>query len=181
MDNDYINDLISQMLITIEGEECVKVPITMGEFTIVNINDYNKMLGQSWICVVKGKNKYARAPRGGYLHQLILEPKEGLEIDHKNGNGLDNRKSNLRYATRTLNLANSKKRSNTSSKYKGVHWQSNRGKWGVQIAKDGKTKCLGTYKCEEEAALAYNRAATILFGENARLNEVPSEAYNTTK
>jgi hypothetical protein len=115
------------------------------------------------------KGKHSR------LHRLIMKPKEHESIDHINGNGLDNRKSNLRICTNAENSRNKKKRDGKfTSKYKGVcHHTNSRSlkKWYCQIAKDGKKIFIGRYSTEEEAALAYNKKATELFGEFASINE----------
>ena len=89
--------------------------------------------------------------------------------DHVNGNGLDNRESNLRPATRSQNAMNQPKRLGTS-RFKGVSWHRKSGKWLCQIVKDRKIYVLGYFTDEIEAACAYDRKAVELFGEFARLN-----------
>jgi hypothetical protein len=107
-----------------------------------------------------------------YLHKEIFGPVPcGFEIDHINGDKLDDRRSNLRKATRSQNNGNTKPRTGCSSRFKGVAWH-NRGYWWAYINKDGKRHNLGYYDDEVEAAKAYNNAALELFGPFARLNPV---------
>lgn len=109
-----------------------------------------------------------------YMHRLILGARPGEMIDHANGNGLDNRRCNLRLATNTQNMANTgKHRLNRppSSQYKGVHWDSARGAWKALIGDGhGRQRFLGRFSSEEEAARAYDEAALEQWGEFARLN-----------
>ena len=106
------------------------------------------------------------------IHKAIMGTDNFLPyIDHKDGNTLDNRKDNLRFCTCQQNNMNSKPRKGTSI-YKGVSWSKRKKKWETGIFVNKKTIHLGYYKSEEEAALVYNLAASIHFGEFARLNEV---------
>lgn len=107
------------------------------------------------------------------LHRLIMgiaDDNSNLVVDHIDGNGCNNIKSNLRICSQTENTRNVKPRTNTSSIYKGVH--KARGKWVAKITKNNKEHYLGSYETEEQAAEVYNKAATELFGEFARLNEI---------
>ncbi len=108
-----------------------------------------------------------------YMHRLILP---GVpEVDHEDGNGLNNQRSNLRSATRPQNNANGSKHPThagmpTSSRFKGVSWHKAARKWTAQIADGGRQHYLGCFADEIEAALAYDAAACVAFGEFARLN-----------
>lgn len=93
-------------------------------------------------------------------------------VDHINGNKLDNRPINLREATNGENIANSRSREGSSSKYLGVCWSKAHGKWIANITKHGKCMHLGLFVSEEAAALAYNAAAATIHGEYARPNIV---------
>ena len=104
------------------------------------------------------------------MHRAILNAPKGLLVDHIDGNGLNNRKSNLRLCTFAQNAHNSRPRRNSSSRYKGVCWHKLKKKWTVSIYKGGKRTYLGYYDDEIEAALAYDRKAEELFGEFAYLN-----------
>ncbi len=105
----------------------------------------------------------------GHLHRLIMAPiPNGLHIDHINGNKLDNRRSNLRLATRSQNAANQPLTSRNRSGYKGV--SASRTRWKARIQHQGTIYHLGVFKAREEAAWAYNVAAELLFGKFAYLN-----------
>lgn len=116
---------------------------------------------------LQGYKEYkGKQPNWILMHQLIMDAKW---VDHRDGNGLNNRRDNLRLTTPTLNQANSKKRPG-SSQYKGVTWDAGHGKWKAKINKHYKRTFLGLYIVEEDAAQAYDDAARQMFGEFARLN-----------
>lgn len=96
-------------------------------------------------------------------------------VDHINGDRLDNRPENLREITSSGNIANSKARVGSKSKYLGVGWSSSHGKWVANITNNGKAKYIGIYECERQAAINYNRWAKKLHGKYARLNNVDIE------
>jgi HNH endonuclease/AP2 domain len=118
-----------------------------------------------------------RAPMvGRYAHRLVMERMLGRpllrseQVDHINGNGLDNRRSNLRLATKRQNQQNRQRRINGSSIYKGVSLFKRDGTWKSQINIDGLQKHIGYFKTQEAAARAYDAAALKHFGEFARIN-----------
>ena len=94
---------------------------------------------------------------------------KGLEIDRADVNG-DYTPDNCRWVTRQQNNMNTRSRKGSTSKYKGVSWSKVANKWVVQIKVDGNRKYLGCFIDEIEAAMAYNTAATTLFGKFAHLN-----------
>ena len=112
------------------------------------------------------------------MHRVILHVKDpALRVDHINGNGLDNQKHNLRIATNQQNAWNMKKPVHRSGKlmsslYKGVSWNRQVKKWQAHIRANGKSKYLGLFVHEQEAAKAYNDAASQKFGNFARINNV---------
>lgn len=149
------------------------IPLTQGYVALVDVADYELVAQYSWCVDIRPNGlRYANtslpAPRRRTLrmHQLIL-PGKG-ERDHKNGNGLDNRRENLRMATRTQNIHNTRKK--TGSVYKGVTFQPRliSRPWQVRVG----YKHIGYFATAEEAALAFNRVAKAERGEFARLNEV---------
>lgn len=121
---------------------------------------------------------YARIDgRTVYMHRLIANTPPGYETDHENRNGLDNRRANLRTATRSQNRANIAKPvradgGKASSRYKGVSWDCTRDLWLAKIHVNGTARNLGRYRDEDEAARAYNEAAVAAWGEFARLNDL---------
>jgi hypothetical protein len=106
------------------------------------------------------------------MHQQILLWFGG--IDHIDGNGLNNQRSNLRQCNASQNGGNRRKQKGTSSKYKGVSWSTSKKKWKAHIQVQGKLYHLGWFKEEEMAALAYNTAARKAFKDFAKVNEVTS-------
>ena len=93
-------------------------------------------------------------------------------IDHVNGNPKDNRWKNLRGATHTQNMRNRKIGENNSSQFKGVYLPKGKTKWVARVHHEGKTKHLGCFDCEHEAALAYNQYVMDYHGQYARFNQV---------
>ena len=128
-----------------------------------------------WLMYANGKRRRRRTNL--QLHHLILgKPPKGMVTDHINHNGLDNRKENLRFATRSQNDQNRRSQVGSSSKYKGVCWHKAKGKWISNIVIGGKRKIhIGYFTCEHQAALAYNKKAIEFYGEFANLNVVPEE------
>jgi hypothetical protein len=107
-----------------------------------------------------------------YLHRLIMNPPKGMVIDHVDGNGLNNRRKNLRICTRAQNLSNQRKQHGCSSKYKGVTYHPKTGGWYSQIKFKKQHIYLGYFKKEEDAAIAYNTSAIKYFGKFAKLNNL---------
>lgn len=103
------------------------------------------------------------------MHRLIMNAPEGSLVDHINGDGLDNRRENLRLATQSENLRNRRKYKG-SSKYLGVGWNKWRGVWVATVGYENRVLNLGTFKTEEEAARFRDDVASKLHGEFASLN-----------
>jgi hypothetical protein len=101
-----------------------------------------------------------------------MNPLPGLQVDHINGNTLDNRKFNLRICTAAENTKNTKLKSSNTSGYKGVAWHTGTNKWRAYIVLDNRQKHLGLFKTKEEAALSYNEAALKYHKSFARLNNI---------
>ena len=142
----------------------------------VDDEDYEILSRYDWYLNKKKCGSYACTFINGvsiYMHQMILPVDGELSVDHIDGNGLNNIKSNLRPATRSQQNQNRRKREDTSSDYKGVCWDKSRGLWQVHIQVNGKYKSLGRFKSEIKAARIYNEAALKYFGEFAKLNVLP--------
>lgn len=105
-----------------------------------------------------------------FLHRIILDADPEKEVDHINGNRLDNRRKNLRVCSRAENARNIKTHKDNKSGYKGV--TKKREKWAAQIMQNKKLVYLGVFQTREEAAVAYNKHAVLAFGEFARQNIV---------
>jgi hypothetical protein len=149
-------------------------------YAIVDPADYKRLKRYEWI-TKKGINsfyvlRYVERGKGNketivYLHQEILKVPKGMVIDHINHDGMDNRRANIRPATRSQNLCNSRRRLGTkSSKYKGVSWKKQTCKWAARIGIDKREIHLGCFKNEIDAAKAYDEAAKKYHGEFACLN-----------
>ena len=106
------------------------------------------------------------------LHRDLMNAPWGLVVDHINGNGLDNRRVNLRLCTRSENMMNRPKTRQNSTGYKGVYktGDSKLNPYSSKIEKNKKVYCLGHFATAEEAAMAYDKKAKELHGEFAKLN-----------
>lgn len=158
-----------------------EIPLTKGKVALVDDDDYEALNKFNWCAFrVKTGDYYAvrsssisggQSRRTILMHREIANAPAGLEVDHINGVTLDNRRANLRLATKSQNAANRrKKKPSTSSQYLGVTWHTLRGKWAARITVNWEHRHLGLYVDEREAALAYDRAARQYRGEFAVLN-----------
>ena len=142
---------------------------------LVDDADFEKVNQYKW----KVSTRYARHSyregkkiKGIQMHRFLLKAPINMQVDHINGNGLDNRRSNLRLATRSQNQWNTK-RVNSKTGFKGVsyHNDTRRKKpWMAHITIYDKTRTVGHFYTAEEAARAYDKRAKELFGEFASTN-----------
>lgn len=152
-----------------------EIPLSRGLVALVDDGDYERVTSVGkWYANPSDRTFYARKNfwRDGRcvsvrMHTLIT----GLRlVDHANGNGLDNQRTNLRAATSSQNSMNRQLRSDNTSGFKGVTMHSQSGRWRAQINRAGEKYLLGAFDTPEDAARAYDLAARQLFGEFARLN-----------
>lgn len=148
------------------------IALTQGRYAIVDAADYDMLNRYRWCTSGKGRRAYAaRGHKGKHvsMHRFLMKPPKGMVVDHINGNGLDNRRCNLRICTQQQNLYNSRPKGK-SSRFKGPCWDKSRQKWVVLIRYEGRNHMIGRFDDEIEAARAYDRKAYELFGEYAWLN-----------
>lgn len=161
-----------------------EIPLTQGYVALVDDDDYEHVSQFKWCAKTQGHTVYAhrsvKRADGTWttqkLHRFLLDPPDGVGIDHIDRNGLNNRRENLRLATANGNQQNRRKQVNNTSGYIGVYWHKAAGKWCAQISVNGRTKSFGFYPSAIEAAKARDKAALELYGEFASLN-FPDEYY----
>jgi len=143
-----------------------KIKLTQGKVALVDDKDFERVNKKRWQAQQKPATYYvigqtSKLSKGGqktiYLHREIIgKPPKGMEVDHINGDGLDNRRENLRFVTRRQNMQN--KQTIRSSKYPGVSWHQGTQKWQSRIHVGGKQTHLGVFTDEKEAFIAYRKA-----------------------
>ena len=157
-----------------------RIPLTQGKYALVDDEDYGWLIQWKWHIHTSKNTPYTyyavrynpKNPKQQIsMHRLIMNVTKEQRVDHKNRNGWDNRRSNLRFCTPTENNGN-RIANKHSSKYKGVGWYSRNKRWRARITFNKKQYFLGHFENENEAARAYNKGAVKYFGEFARLNDV---------
>lgn len=152
------------------------LPLTRNQSAIVDGEDFERLSKFNWQAIfIKGKWYAKRAKWNGQNNDNIMLHSEVLQtshpIDHRDGNGLDCRKSNLRLANKSQNgMALRRKSSGKSSHYRGVSFHKRSGKWRSYILPNNTYVHLGLFESEEDAARAYDKAAREHFGEFASPN-----------
>jgi len=150
-----------------------KIKLTQGKQAIVDDNDFDELNKYKWYTKHQCRNYYVvrhhplNHGRLIWMHRIIMGDNHGMDIDHINGNGLDNRKINLRFCTRSQNNQNQRMR---NKKFKGFSKRDNT--YQARITVSGKRIYIGSYRSQIGAALAYNIAAKLYFGDFARLNRI---------
>lgn len=157
--------------IRIEGNVAY-VPLTKGYEAVIDASDVPLVEGRNWVA------QESRDRRGGlrtvyavnkaagvktYLHRAVVSG-GSMMVDHINGDGLDNRRRNLRLATNQQNSFNQRLAASNTSGFKGVHWAKRFKTWSAYINIDGRRKFLGNYDTAERAAEAYAKASAELHG-----------------
>jgi hypothetical protein len=156
-----------------------EIPLTRGYVAVVDEADYEWLSQWKWLAQVASSGiVYAsrrrlasdgKGPGAIYMHREIFGGGVPL-VDHADGDGLNNRRSNLRAATKSQNRANGRLMSTNSTGFRGVSLARRQGMYLAQIESGGKSKHLGYFSCPLDAALAYDEAARRIFGEFARPN-----------
>lgn len=145
-----------------------KIELTQNKFALVDDADYEYLNSFKWYF----NGRYVSRQENGktvYMHRQIIET-DLPRIDHINGDGLDNRRYNLRPCTQSQN--NQNRRPNAGKKYKGVYFRKDINKWRAEIKLNGKRTNIGVFVDIKDAARAYNIAAKDMFGDFAYMNEV---------
>lgn len=152
-----------------------KIPLSQGKFARVDRKNYDYLNQWKWhyshgYAVRRVHKRLSEGKYVGtyiYMHRLIMQPSAEMVTDHINGDGLDNRESNLRNCTQQDNVRNKRVQSNSISGVKGVRWNKHKNRYEPNITVNGKRVYIGRYKTIEEATEAYKRAAIKYFGEYA--------------
>ena len=153
-----------------------QIPLTRGKVALVDEADYDAVAQFKWTYAKTSRAReyaarWVRREDGSrstiYMHRFILGATRGKQVDHKNGDGLDNRRENLRFATSSQNNAN---RDHPGPGYRGVYNDSRTGRYVARIKVRRRMRHLGCFDTAEEAACAYDTAARAAFGPFARPN-----------
>lgn len=157
-----------------------EILLPQGKVTLVDDEDYDYLMRWKWHTMENlSGNSYAVRSQINpstkkkltiRMHRVIMKVKKGEEVDHRDRDGLNNQRYNLRLCTSTQNNANSKRQKRSTSGYKGVHRYQGGQKWLARIEHNYERIYLGLYSTPEEAARVYDKKAVELFGEFARTN-----------
>lgn len=152
----------------------VFISLTRGCFALIDRDDLQLVGDTNWFvdefgyarhaCMVDGSRKTA------LMHRVVIGAEKGVQVDHINHSKLDNRRTNLRLATRQLQQLNKRLSTANTSGFRGVSWVSSYNKWRARIKYNGVTKSLGRFASAQEAADAYDHHAKQIFGADAWLN-----------
>lgn len=153
--------------------------LTKGRVALVDAADYAELSKWKWSfhCggyAVRGERRDGRS-RAILMHRQILAAPAGVQVDHRNGDKLDNRRSNIRLASNAENGWNTNRRQHNRSGFKGVTWVPGRRRkhWCAEIRTNGRRIHLGYFSDLHEAAAVYDAAALRLHGDFAATNEAP--------
>lgn len=152
-----------------------QIKLNNGMFALVDREDFEFLNSWKWTYTLGYAKRVSYVPKYKYttisMHRQILNAPKGAEVDHINGNKLDNRRSNLRICTHSENQRNKIKRKDSLSKYKGVTFIPKRDKWQATIYA-GRHIWLGYYNTEKEAAKVHDQAAVKYHKNFAKINSI---------
>lgn len=152
------------------------IKLTQGKKTKVDDDDFDNLLKHKWYAAKRGYGFYAQRRiykhKTEQIHRIILKVKKSEEVDHINGDTLDNRKKNLRIVNRSQNEWNRDKQKNNSTGYKGVTYVKRDKLFIARIRVYNKLIYLGGFKDKKRAAEAYNEGAKKYHREYAYLNKI---------
>ena len=148
-------------------EGCIAtLPLTRGYFAVFDKEFVEDVCEYNWYADIKGCNVYAARTlhvkgkkRKIYMHRVIAKAEDGVEVDHINGNGLDNRLENIRITSRKWNSKNYRKPVTNTSGEKGVSWSRGKNKWHATISNGNKDIHIGYFENIVDASNAYKKAA----------------------
>ena len=164
----------------------IEINLTQGKVALIDEADFELVSGYTWHAKKNKNTFYAQTnvPREGggqrriLMHRLLLgliDPT--IKTDHRDRNGLNNTRSNLRACTNAENMRNTGAQANNTSGYKGVSWHKQSGKWAAYIKANWKRKHLGLFTTPEAAHAAYCKAALELHGEFANFGTPPPKRW----
>ena len=161
----------------VNGLKSEMIELTQGKVAIADAEDFQWLSEFKWHAHERGRSWYARraaSKKTIFMHRAILEHHgydlTSGEVDHINGDGLDNRKSNLQVISHAENIRKSRVQINNKSGFRGVSWHKGDRRWQVVIEVDNIKNYIGSFRSKIAAALAYDRAAKKCFGKFAKLN-----------
>lgn len=159
-------------------DDGITIPLTQGQAAVIDTADLALVSPYAWYAMKAPRTWYAAVdvyvPGDTHItllmHRIILGDEAGAGVDHADGDGLNNRRSNLRPATPTQNGGNQQRSRNNTSGFKGVAWYKRDRRWIAYIREAGRLRYLGYFNTAEDGARAYDAAAVRIHGEYARLN-----------
>ena len=169
-------------VILVNGVRCRLIPLTQGKHARINESDYGRVSLIEWYAIKQHGAFYAGSQISDEngkkvqisMHRWILNASPEVEVDHIDGDGLNNTRANIRIAKHKDNAKNRKLHRNNTSGYKGVSWHKRSQMWMAYITSDKKRRHLGYFFDLDEAARVYNAAASALHGTFARPNSLKS-------
>ena len=155
-----------------------KIKLTQGKFTIIDSEDYKYLNQFKWqidkddYAVRKASRKFGKPRKTFRMAREIMKFPKNKEVDHKNHDKLDNRKTNLRICTHAQNQMNRNLQKNNTSGFSGILWSSQKNKWIAQIHKNNKKIHLGSFKKIESAILTRKNAEKLYYGNFANYGQI---------